>query len=81
MSVLNVCVWCVACVCCPLEVTRLPFPPTGYLPTGFPGFAAAAAYGRGFPAFSPAGYYYPGMTTGMELLQLASWYPESHLGF
>ncbi|XP_046363576.1 RNA-binding protein Musashi homolog 2-like isoform X4 [Haliotis cracherodii] len=35
-----------------------------YLPTGFPGFAAAAAYGRGFPAFSPAGYYYPGMTTG-----------------
>ncbi|XP_046363579.1 RNA-binding protein Musashi homolog 2-like isoform X6 [Haliotis rufescens] len=35
----------------------------GYLPTGFPGFAAAAAYGRGFPAFSPAGYYYPGMTT------------------
>lgn len=45
---------------------------TGYpLTAGFP----MAAYGRGgFPVHS---YYYP----GMELLQLASWYPEAHLGF
>ncbi|XP_046570741.1 RNA-binding protein Musashi homolog 2-like isoform X2 [Haliotis rubra] len=43
-----------------------------YLPTGFPGFAAAAAYGRGFPAFSPAGYYYPGMTTGLNTTAAAA---------
>lgn len=45
----------------------------GFFPTGFPGYA----YGRGFPALTPAGYYYP----GMELLQLASWYPDTPLGF
>lgn len=48
----------------------------GYLP---PGIASFPTYGRGFPAatLAPAGYYYP----GMELLHLASWYPEPHIGF
>ncbi|KAL3858148.1 hypothetical protein ACJMK2_012755 [Sinanodonta woodiana] len=39
----------------------------GILPTGIPAYA----YGRGLPAFAPAGYYYP----GMELLDLGQWYP------
>lgn len=51
----------------------------GYLHPGFPGFAAAAAYGRaGFPPLAPGFITYP---TGMELLHLTSWYPEAHLGF
>ncbi|XP_050408920.1 RNA-binding protein Musashi homolog 2 isoform X2 [Patella vulgata] len=37
-----------------------------YLP-GIPGFAA---YGRGIPAFSPAGYYYPGGFPGYSYLSL-----------